>query len=84
MTVKRILGVVLMLCGSALFVGSACPYLLAIADYFAIAELWDTTCPDSFHTKALLIGGVVVAVIGQRLTSGRNLRTGAKLQEPEV
>ena len=82
MTVKRLLGVILMLCGGALFIGSLCPYLLAIADYFAIAELWGLTCPDSFHAKALLIGGVVVAVIGQRLFSGRSLRTGAKLKEP--
>lgn len=84
MTMKRILGIVLMLCGGALLVGSACPYLLAVADYFAITELWGVTCPNSFQTKALLIGGVVVAVIGQRLNSGRNLRTGAKLEEPEV
>lgn len=84
MTVKRLLGIILMLCGGALFAGSLCPYLLAIADYFAIAELWGATCPDSFRTKALLIGGVVIAVLGQRLTSGRNLRTGEKLEEPEV
>ena len=84
MTVKRILGGVLMLCGGALFAGSLCPYFLAIADYFAIVEVWGTTCPDSFQTKALLIGGIVVAGIGQRLYSGRNLRTGAKLEEPEV
>lgn len=78
MMAKRILGGVLMLCGGALLVGSACPYLLAIADYFAIAELWGVACPDSFRTKALLISGVVIAVIGQRLYSGRNLRTGEK------
>lgn len=84
MMAKRILGGVLMLCGGALFAGSLCPYLLAIADYFEISELWGVTCPNSFRTKALLISGVVIAVIGQRLFSGRNLRTGAKLEQPDV
>lgn len=79
MATKRILGIALMLCGAAAFAASFCPYLLAVADYFAIDALWGATCPDSFHTKALLIGGVVLAVVGQRLQSGRNLRTGAKL-----
>ena len=59
---------------------SACPTVLAIADYFSIAELWGTTCPDSFWTKLYIIGGVVVAVVGQRLYSGRNLRTGEKAE----
>ena len=80
---RRAAGAVLMLAGAGLIVASACPYLLAIADYFAIEELWGARCPDALHLKAALIAGVAVAVIGQRLFSGRDLRTGKKPEAGE-
>jgi hypothetical protein len=78
MTVRRILGLVLLPIGLALIVASTCDWLLAIADYFDITQAWGATCPDAFRAKALLIAGVMVAVIGQRLYSGRDLKTGVK------
>jgi hypothetical protein len=75
---RRVAGAGLMLAGGGLFVASSCPYLLAIADYFDLVDAWNATCPDALHVKMLLIAGIVVGVIGQRLYSGRDLRTGEK------
>jgi hypothetical protein len=75
---RRVIGLVLMPAGLALMFASGCAYWLALADYFGITATWGMTCPDAFRTKALLIGGVMIAVLGQRLFSGRNLKTGAK------
>lgn len=72
------IGLVLMPAGLALMLASGCAYWLALADYFGVTEVWNMTCPDAFRTKVLLIGGVMIAVLGQRLYSGRNLKTGAK------
>jgi hypothetical protein len=82
MRLKRLGGLLLMPIGLVLILASFCETWLAIADYFDILELWGATCPGRFHSKALLIGGVVIAVIGQRLYSGRDLKTGKK-PEPE-
>lgn len=78
MLLRRVSGLVLMPIGVVLMIASTCDWLLAIADYFDIAQLWGAHCPNAFHAKALLIGGVVIAVLGQRLYSGRNLKTGTK------
>jgi hypothetical protein len=75
---KRICGVALMPIGLVLVLASFCDTWLAIGDYFTITELWGVTCPDRFHSKALLIAGVMIAVLGQRLYSGRDLKTGKK------
>jgi hypothetical protein len=83
MRLRRLLGIVLMPAGLVLIVASGCTTILAIADYFAIEQLWGATCPDALRTKALLIAGVVIAVLGQRLFSGRNLRTGAKPEQAD-
>jgi hypothetical protein len=80
MQLRRVLGLVLMPAGLLLMVSSGCAYWLALADYFGVTETWGMTCPDAFRTKALLIGGVMIAVLGQRLYSGRDLRTGARPQ----
>jgi hypothetical protein len=80
---RRIAGIVLMAGGAVLFLASSCPYLMAIGDYFDLIAPWSGTCPDSFHIKALLIGAVVIAVAGQRLFSGRDLRTGEKPKPAE-
>lgn len=78
MTLKRSAGLALMSAGIATIIASACDTWLAIAGYFDIPELWGMTCPGRFASKAMLIGGVVIAVIGQRLYSGRDLKTGKK------
>ena len=83
MRVRRISGLGLMPVGVVLILASFCDTWLAIAGYFDIVELWDATCPDRFHSKALLIAGAVIAVIGQRLYSGRNLKTGEKAKTDE-
>ncbi|GAA0565154.1 hypothetical protein [Rhizomicrobium electricum] len=75
---RRVVGLILMPAGLALMLASGCAYWLALADYFGITELWGMTCPDAIRTKALLIGGLMIAVLGQRLYSGRDLKTGKK------
>lgn len=75
---RRVIGLVLMPAGLALMLASGCAYWLALADYFGITVVWNMTCPDAFRTKVLLIGGVMIAVLGQRLYSGRDLKTGAR------
>lgn len=75
---RRIAGVVLLPIGAALVIASSCPTLLAIADYFVIEAAWGMTCASEWTLKAYLIAGVMLAVLGHRLYSGRSLRTGAK------
>lgn len=75
---RRIAGAVLMPIGVGLLIASACPILLAVADYFVIEAAWGMTCASEWALKGYLIAGVMVIVLGHRLFSGRSLRTGAK------
>jgi hypothetical protein len=81
---RRSAGLVLIAAGAVLLVLSACPYEQAILDYFDLSEVWPGRCAGEIGEKAFLVGGVVVAVLGQRLASGRNLRTGAKPESEQA
>lgn len=75
---RRALGAAAFLAGIASIGWSFCPFVVAFLDYVGLIDSWTVACPSKIRSQIFLIGGFLVFLVGHRLFTGRNLRTGEK------